>query len=90
VLFLEAEGNFARFFFIAFLNSPYVKQVTKRPKTRLKKIEPNNQGRKKKKTDGKKTDGKKKTFFVMSPDGFFPKQNRVFLTPLVAKCPKTR
>jgi hypothetical protein len=44
VLFLEAEGIFARFLFMAFLNSP----CHETPKNAIKKNEQNNRGRKKK------------------------------------------
>jgi hypothetical protein len=72
---LEAEEIFARFFFIAFLNSPCYetpKNAIKIKKNRTK------QPRVKK----KKTEEKKAAFFVMSPDGFFRgKVGRIWWPP---------
>jgi hypothetical protein len=70
------------------LNSPCYET----PKNAIKK---NRAKRKTNEGKNKKTEEKKAEFFVMSPDGFFPipkpkKFYRVFLTPLVAKRPKTR
>jgi hypothetical protein len=79
VLFLEAEGIFARFFFIAFLNSPCYET----PKNATKKSKKSN------KTTGgkKKTEEKKAAFFVMSPDGFF--RGKVFFVFLNSPCYET-
>jgi hypothetical protein len=62
-VFLEAEEIFARFFFMAFLNSPCYET----PKNAIKKnrTKPTEGG------GGKKTEEKKAAFFVMSPDGLF-------------------
>jgi hypothetical protein len=62
---LEAEEIFARFFFIAFLNSPCYET----PKNAIKKNRTKQPRVKKKKTEEKKA-----AFFVMSPDGFFRKK----------------
>jgi hypothetical protein len=59
VLFLEAEEIFARFFFIAFLNSPCYET----PENAIKK----NRTKQPREQKTKKTDEKKATFFVMSP-----------------------
>jgi hypothetical protein len=76
---LEAEEIFARFFFIAFLNSPCYET----PKNAIKK-------KSNKTTEGKtkKTEEKKTAFFVMSPDGhFFGK--KVFFVFLNSPCYET-
>jgi hypothetical protein len=60
---LEAEEIFARFFLIAFLNSPSYET----PKNAIKnKSNKTTEGEK----ERKKTEEKKAAFFVMSPDGF--------------------
>jgi hypothetical protein len=78
----QAEEIFARFFFIAFLNSPCYET----PKNAIKKNRAKQPWVKKKKTEGKKA-----AFFVMSPDGFFRK--KVFFVffelPLLRNAPKT-
>jgi hypothetical protein len=63
---------------IAFLNSPCYETPNKCDK----KIEQSNRGR-------KKTAGKKTTFFVMSPDGFFLKEKKVFIVFLNSPCYET-
>jgi hypothetical protein len=78
---LEAEEIFARFFFIAFLNSPCYET----PKNAIKTKSNKTTGGKKKKTEGKKA-----AFFVMSPDGFRKKRFfRVFELPLLRNAQKT-
>jgi hypothetical protein len=70
---LGAEEIFARFFLIAFLNSPCYET----PKNAIKKTEPNNQG-----------EFKNATWAVMSPDGFFRFVFRVFELPLLRNAQK--
>jgi hypothetical protein len=75
---LKAEEIFARFFFIAFLNSP----CCETPKNAIKKNRtPNETNRGREKKNGRK----KAAFFVMSPDGLF----RVFELPLLRNAQKT-
>jgi hypothetical protein len=76
---LGAEEIFARFFYRVF-ELPLLQNAQKRDK----KIEPNNRGRKEKKTDGKKN------IFVMSQMDFFGKKIRVFELPLLRNAQKTR
>jgi hypothetical protein len=78
---LEAEEIFARFFFVAFFNSPCYET----PKNAIKKTE-QNQPREKTKTEGKKA-----AFFVMSPDGLFREKVffRVFELPLLQNAQET-
>jgi hypothetical protein len=79
VLFLEAEEIFARFFFMAFLNSP----CHETPKNAIKKIEQNNRGRRKK-------NGEKKAAFFDEPRWTFSNFFfRVFELPLLRNAQKT-
>jgi hypothetical protein len=84
---LEAEEIFARFFFMAFLNSP----CHETPKNAIKKNR-TKQPREKKKTEGEKKRRKKKAaFFVMSRDGLFRKKTfNVFLNSPFYETPKKR
>jgi hypothetical protein len=78
--FWRLQKNF-RDFFIAFLNSPCYET----PKNAIKK------NRAKQPREGEKeTEGEKTTFFVMSPDGFFGGNCRVFELPLLRNAQKTR
>jgi hypothetical protein len=70
VLFLEAEEIFARFFFMAFLNSP----CHETPKNAIKqKSNKTTEGGKKKRRE------KKAAFFVMSRDGLFLEKKGFFV-----------
>jgi hypothetical protein len=53
--------------------------VTKRPKTRSKKLIKTTEG------GGGETEGKKNAFFVMSPDGLFREKNIAFLEPPLSR-----
>jgi hypothetical protein len=74
---LEAEEIFARFFLIAFLNSPSYET----PKNAIKKIEQHNHNRGRKKKNG----GKKSHIFCDEPKFCF----RVFELPLLRNAQKT-
>jgi hypothetical protein len=78
---LEDEEISARFFLIAFLNSPCYET----PKNAIKKNRT-----KKSKEEKKRTEEKKAAFFVMSPDDFSKKVFSVFLNSPCYETPKKR